>query len=290
MSATPPPLLAAKVTLSNGLTIPQVQLGLYMMTGREVTASVPWALAAGYRGFDCAQMYRNEREAGRAISSFLADPGQNVAGLGRGDVFYTTKLASNSDSYETARRSIGRSVEISGLGYADLFLLHSPYGGREARLASWRALEDAVMSGEVKMAGVSNYGVKHIEELMASNPRVKPVINQIEVHPFNTQTDIREACARHGIAVEAYAPLVRGMRMRHPEVVSLARKYKCSPAQLFVRWSLQHNLITLPKSAQRERLVENADVDWFEISTDDMQRLDGLDENLVTDWDPTDAE
>lgn len=119
---------------------------------------------------------------------------------------------------------------------------------------------------------------------MASNPRVKPVINQIEVHPFNTQTDIRETCAHHDIIIEAYAPLVRGMRMRHPEIVRLAKRYNRSPAQLLVRWSLQHDMVTLPKSARRERLVENASVDGFEISEEDMVVLDGLDENLVTDW------
>lgn len=158
--------------LSNGLPIPQIQLGLYMMTGREVTASVPWALAAGYRAFDCAQMYRNEREAGRAVTGWLADPAANTAGLRREDVFYTSKLASNSESYEAVRASIARSVEITGLGYADLFLLHSPYGGREARLTSWRALEDAVLEGEVKMAGVSNYGSKHVSAHSLSPPRV----------------------------------------------------------------------------------------------------------------------
>lgn len=119
---------------------------------------------------------------------------------------------------------------------------------------------------------------------MASNPRVRPVINQIEVHPFNTQTGIRETCAKHDIAIEAYAPLVRGMRMRHPEIVRLARKYGCSPAQLLVRWSLQHDMITLPKSARQERLVENADVQGFEISDSDIELMNGLDENLVTDW------
>ena len=123
-----------------------------------------------------------------------------------------------------------------------------------------------------------------IEELMESNPRVKPVINQIEVHPFNTQTGIRETCAHHDITIEAYAPLVRGMRMRHPEIVGLAKRYGASPAQLLVRWSLQHDMVTLPKSARRERLVENASVDGFEISEEDMAVLDGLDENLVTDW------
>ncbi|KAH7374475.1 aldo-keto reductase family 1 member E1 [Plectosphaerella cucumerina] len=280
--------LTTRVKLANGATIPQIQLGLYMMSGKEATSSVGWALAVGYRGFDCAQMYHNEREAGRAISKFL-NSSDNKDGLTREDIWYTSKLASNGTSYESVRRSIKSSVEVSGLGYIDLFLLHSPYGGREARLTSWRALEDAIDEGEVRMGGVSNFGSQHIEELMASNPRIKPVINQIEVHPFNVQTSIRETCAKHGIVVEAYAPLARAMRMRHPAIVSLAKKYGCTPAQLFVRWSLQHNFVTLPKSSRKERLIENASVNGFEISADDMKAMDDLDEGLVTDWDPTNA-
>ena len=147
--------------LSNGMTIPQIQLGLWMMPGAEVTKPVHWALLSGYRGFDSAQMYQNERETGRAIRDFLAGP-DNTLGLTREDIFYTTKLEHSSSSYDTARRSIAQSVADSGLGYVDLFLLHSPHGGREARMTSWRALEDAVHDGEVRMAGVSNYGVRHV--------------------------------------------------------------------------------------------------------------------------------
>ncbi|KAI9151485.1 putative oxidoreductase [Paramyrothecium foliicola] len=280
--ATTSALLGKRASLANGATIPQIQLGLYMMSGREAKQSVHWALGIGYRGFDCAQMYHNEREAGKAIADFLASP-DNKEGLKREDIFYTTKLSSNGTNYSAVRRSIKNSVEVSGLGYVDLFLLHSPYGGKEARLTSWKALEDAVNEGEVKMAGVSNYGVAHIEELMASNPSVKPVINQIEVHPFNTQVSIRKVCAKYDIAIEAYAPLARGMRMKHPKILSLAKKYSCSPAQLFVKWSLQHDMITLPKSVRRDRLIENADVAGFEISAEDVAEMDGLDEGLVTD-------
>jgi diketogulonate reductase-like aldo/keto reductase len=119
---------------------------------------------------------------------------------------------------------------------------------------------------------------------MASNPRIRPVINQIEVHPFNIQTAIRETCAKHNITIEAYAPLARGMRMKHPKIVQLAGKYGVTPAQLLVRWSLQNDFVTLPKSVKKERLVENASVDGFEISGEDMQAMDGLNEYLVTDW------
>lgn len=145
--------------LATGQTMPQIQLGLYMMSGREASNSVRWALAAGYRGFDCAQMYHNEREAGKAILDFLSS---SDSSLTREDVHYTTKLASCSTNYDVVRRSIKKSVDVSGLGYVDLMLLHSPYGGKEARLTSWKALEDAVQAGEVKMAGVSNYGVRHV--------------------------------------------------------------------------------------------------------------------------------
>ncbi|CAI6063613.1 unnamed protein product [Clonostachys chloroleuca] len=274
------------------VAVPRIQLGLYKMSGREARESVKEALAVGYRGFDCAQMYYNEREAGLAIKNFLAGP-QNTQGLRREDIFYTSKLAENGTSYDAVKRSIAQSVEACGLGYIDLFLLHSPYGGKKARLTSWKALEDAVLEGKVRSAGVSNYGVAHIEELMkaveASDSGVKPVINQIEVHPFNTQTGIRDTCKKHGIEIEAYAPLVAGMRMGHPKIASLAKKYECSPAQLLVGWSLEHGMVTLPKTSRSQRLIENANVSSLKISEEDMNELDALDERLVTDWDPTEC-
>jgi len=175
------------------------------------------------------------------------------------------------------------------LGYIDLFLLHSPYGGKRARLESWRAVEDAIHDGEVKIGGVSNYGVKHLQELIASQPRIMPAVNQIEVHPFNTRTDIVNFCQEHGIVIEAYAPLVRARRMKHPTIVALSKKYSCTPAQLLIRWSLQHGYVALPKSVKKERIVENSKADGFHIEEGDMKTMDGLDEYLVTDWDPTDC-
>lgn len=222
------------------------------MSTREATDAVRLGLLSGYRGFDCAQMYRNERQAGKAINDFLGGS-ENTTGLKREDIFYTSKLASCDESYDYVRRSIKKSVDESGLGYIDLFLLHSPYGGKSARLTSWKALEDAIDAGEVRSGGVSNYGSAHvstfsfewcsspmtnnhqIEELMASNPRIPPVINQIEVHPFNTQEGIRATCAEHNIAIEAYAPLARAMRMRDPTINGLSKKHSVTPAQIFVK-------------------------------------------------------
>ncbi|KAL9019304.1 MAG: hypothetical protein Q9185_003382 [Variospora sp. 1 TL-2023] len=225
-------------------------------------------------------MYRNEKEVGSSILKFLSSHG-NTLGLKREDFHFTSKLASNS-SYETARRSITQSVKQCGLGYIDLFLLHSPYGGKAARLASWKAVEDAIADGEVKTGG--------LQELLASEPRVLPAVNQIEVHPFNTRTEITSFCQEHDIVVEAYAPLVRALRMKHPVIASLSDKYSCTPAQLLVRWSLQHGYVPLPKSATKSRIATNGSVSGFEIDGADMKQMDGLDEYLVTDWDPVDAD
>lgn len=281
--------LSTRIPLSNGLSIPQIHLGVYLMTGREASSAVIWALQAGYRAVDSAQMYRNERDCGQAILSFLNDKSFNKAGLTREDIFFTSKLASNT-SYEAARKSISQSVKTSGLGYIDLFLLHSPYGGKKARLSSWRAVEDAIKDGEIKIGGVSNFGVKHLEELSSSSPRIMPAVNQIEVHPFNTRADIVEVCQKLGIVVEAYAPLARALRMKHPTIVALSQKYECTPAQLMIRWSLQHGYIPLPKSVSKERIKANGDIGHFEISKEDVQQMDNLDEYLVTDWDPVDTD
>jgi diketogulonate reductase-like aldo/keto reductase len=274
-------------------------------------------------------MYHNEREVGSTILAYLKENPE----LKREDIHYTSKLASNERSYDAVRKSITKSVKECGLGYIDLFLLHSPYGGKEARLTSWKALEDAVLEGEVRIPGVSNYGEKHvsrspiqrecsgetrrkgkenneeerrkaaniipmlqsssiaqssnirlsqIDELLACNPRLLPAINQIEVHPFNTRTALTSHCNAKNIVIESYAPLARAYKMKHPTVVALSKKYDCTPAQLLLRWNLQHGNVVLPKSVKRERIIENADVGGFEIAQEDVGVLDELDEYLVT--------
>lgn len=155
--------LASRIKLNNGLSMPRIMLGVYLMSGKEASAAVHHALDAGYRGFDSAQMYHNEKDVGNSILDYL----KNHSELKREDIHFTSKLASNSD-YETARKSISKSVKECGLGYIDLFLLHSPYGGKQKRLESWRAVEDAVKEGEVRIGGVSNFGVKHVSVSVAT--------------------------------------------------------------------------------------------------------------------------
>jgi diketogulonate reductase-like aldo/keto reductase len=299
--------LTTRKTLPNtqNLSIPHIHLGVYLTSGKETSTAVRYALEAGYRAFDSAQMYHNEREVGSTISSYL----EKHPELKREDIHYTSKLASNA-SYEAVRKSITKSVKECGLGYIDLFLLHSPYGGKEARLSSWKALEDAVMDGEVRIPGVSNYGEKHVSraclqclccvtierardantnatptqlaELLSSSPRHLPAINQVEMHPFNTHTKLAQYCHAQGIVIEAYAPLARAYKMKDRTIVELAKKYDCTPAQLLVRWSLQHGYVPLPKSVRKERIVENAGVEGFVIEEADIEKMDALDEYLVT--------
>ncbi|KAK0514736.1 hypothetical protein JMJ35_003353 [Cladonia borealis] len=271
--------LGSRIKLANGLSMPQIHLGVYLTSGSQT---------AGYRAVDSAQMYHNEHEAGSAILAYLSSP-SNRSSLKREDIHFTSKLASNT-SYEAARKSIKQSVKQSGLGYIDLFLLHSPYGGKVKRLECWRAVEDAIEDGEIRTGGVSNFGVKHLKELLASKPRINPAVNQIEVHPFNTRTEITSFCQEHSIVVEAYAPLARALRMKHPTITSLSKKYGCTPAQLMIQWSLQHGFVPLPKSVTRERIIANGDVGGFEIGGADMETMDGLDEYLVTDWDPVNCD
>lgn len=175
-------------------------------------------------------------------------------------------------------------------GYIDLLLLHSPLPGPQKRAESYKALQELVKRGLVKSIGVSNYGVKHLQELLDSNPEIKPAVNQVEIHPWLTRSDIVSFCNKHNIVVEAYSPLTRGKKLNDPILTGIANKYGKTPAQILVRWGLQHNFVILPKSTKLERIIENANVFDFEIKKSDMETLDGLDEYLVVSWDPTVAE
>ncbi|KAN0064694.1 hypothetical protein ACQY0O_002324 [Thecaphora frezii] len=274
--------LNSKLKLLDGNEIPRLGLGVYEMSDDEARKAVIWALDAGYRHFDCAEWYYNEAAVGQAIRQYLARPGCT---LKRQDIFYTSKLQSNR-GYQSARRSIQQSVDKCGLGYIDLYLVHSPYGGRERRLESWKAMEEAKDAGLLKSVGVSNYGARHIEELLETSPKHRPVINQCDLHPFMARLDLVEYCQKHDVALECWGPLVRGERMKHPTLQKLAEKHGVTPAQVLIRFSLQRDYVTIPKSVSKGRIEENAQVFGFELDEGDMEELMRLDEYLVTDWDP----
>ncbi|OCK81471.1 alcohol dehydrogenase [Lepidopterella palustris CBS 459.81] len=275
--APPTFTLASRIELANCLSMPQIHFVVYLTSGHETSQVVRWTSEVT---IDSAQMVHNERESGRPSLTFSSEA--NTAALKREDIqnlLFTSKLASNS-AYDAARRSVEQSANTCSLGYIGLFLLHSPYGGKHAKLKSCRAVEDAIDDGEIRVGGV-----KH---LIASKPRIIPAVNQIEVHLFNIRTDITTLCQEHGIVVKTYAPLIRALGMKNATIISLSKKYHCTPGQLLVRRSLQNGNIPLPKSVKKERIVENGNGVGFEIAEANMKTMDGW-IGRVSDWDPTDC-
>ncbi|KZS92007.1 Aldo/keto reductase [Sistotremastrum niveocremeum HHB9708] len=270
--------LQSTYKLSDGHEMPVLGLGVYEMTGDEAYSCVLKALEIGYRHVDSAAWYENEQECGKAILDFLKSHPE----VKRENIFYTTKLRQNV-GYEASLQAIRESVDLSGLGYVDLYLVHGPLGGPAMRSASWKACLKAQELGLVRSIGVSNYGVKHLQEMQASGDPL-PTIDQVDLHPFQTRPDIVELCKKHDIILQAWAPLVRGMRFNHPVLKQIASQHNKSTAQVLLRYSLQKGFVPLPKSVKAERIASNADIFDFDLSTKDIQLLDSLDEQLVTDW------
>ena len=274
-----PAHLQSAIELSHGGPMPLLGLGTFRSPAGEATRdAVGWALEAGYRHIDTAALYRNEADVGAAIRE---------SGVAREDVFVTTKLHSDDHGFDTALRAFDASLERLGFDYVDLYLIHWP--GSDRRLESWRALERILEEGRARAIGVSNYMVHHLREVLERGT-VAPAVNQIELHPFNYRSrwDVLELCERHEIAVEGYSPLTKGRKLDEPVIAGIAASHGKTEAQVLIRWALQHGIITIPKSTHRDRIRENADVFDFELAKDEMQELDGLDEDFTTSWDPRD--
>ncbi len=263
------------VRLSGGIEIPRLGLGVFRAgRGDETRRAVREAIRIGYRHIDTARIYGNEKEVGEAVRD---------SGVPRADLFITTKLWNEDQGYDPALRAFEASLARLALETIDLYLLHWPVPGR--RLESWRALERLHADGRVRAIGVSNFMPHHLEELLGA-ARVAPAVNQIEVSPFLQQKEARALCAERGIVVEAYSPLTKGVRLGDPVVTAVAGEIRRSPAQVLLRWGLQRDMVVLPKSTRPERIAENAAIFDFEIPPAQMERLDALEEGLITGWDP----
>jgi len=267
---------AATVKLNNGVDIPLLGLGVYQSPpGKTTQDAVRHALKCGYRLVDTARVYGNEQDVGLALRE---------SGLPREEVFVTTKLWNSDHGYDSTIRACEESLRRLGLKYLDLYLVHWPVSG--VRNESWRAMEKMLRDGKCRAIGVSNYTINHLNDLLASSNTI-PAVNQVEFHPFLYQQKLLEYCQGHGIQLEAYSPLTRGERLNHPKVVEIAKEHGRTPAQILIRWAVQHSVVAIPKSVRNERILENSRVFDFTLSTNEMNALDSLNEDFRTCWDPS---
>ncbi|MCI4330705.1 MAG: aldo/keto reductase [Thermoplasmata archaeon] len=256
--------------------MPVFGLGVWQAPqGRATREAVTCAIGAGYRLIDTAALYQNEASVGEGV---------RASGVAREELFVTTKLWNDDQGFDAALRGFERSRRLLNLGAVDLYLVHWPVRG--LRLESWRALGKLQREGACRSIGVSNFTVAHLDELIGSSDLV-PAVNQVEFSPFLYQRELLEYCRDHGIQLEAYAPLTRGRKLDHPALVRLARTLGRSPAQVVLRWGLQHGVVEIPKSVHPERIRENAGCLDFQLSPGQLAALDALHEGFRTTWDPS---
>lgn len=261
--------------LNNGLKMPWLGFGVFKLSdGQEVEQAVSYALEVGYRSIDTAAAYRNEDGVGKAIRE---------SGIPREDVFLTTKLWNEDQRKKRALEAFEESLKRLGTEYVDLYLVHWPAKG--CYQETWQVMEKIYQSGRAKAIGVSNFLVHHLEDILRDS-QIVPSVNQVEFHPFLVQPELLKFCQEHKIQVEAWSPLMQGQIVTEPIVQRMAEKYHKTPAQIALRWDLQHEVVTIPKSARSNRIAENAQIFDFELSQADMNVLDALDEGKRVGPDP----
>lgn len=262
-------------TLHNGVEMPWFGLGVFKVKeGQEVIDAVKAAIKHGYKSIDTAAIYQNEEGVGQAIKE---------SGIAREELFVTSKVWNSDQGYETTLQAYETSLKKLGLDYLDLYLIHWP--GKDKYIDTWRALEKLYRDGRVRAIGVSNFHVHHLENLM-KNSEIKPMVNQVEYHPHLAQEELRAFCKKEGIQLEAWSPLKQGQLLSDPTINEIAEKYNKSAAQIILRWDLQTEVVTIPKSIKEHRIQENADIFEFELSQEDMTKISGLNKNERVGSDP----
>lgn len=262
--------LISTTTLHNGVEMPWIGLGVFkVQDGEDVVRSVKSALDAGYRSIDTAAIYKNEEGVGRAIAE------SNVP---REELFITTKLWNADQGYDTTLKAFDESMDKLGLDYLDLYLIHWPLPSQGKYVETWKALEKLYKDGRVRAIGVSNFKIHHLEEII-SNCEIVPMVNQVEYHPRFNQRELHEYCKKNKIQLEAWSPLMQGGLLDDPVLMEIAEKYNKSTAQVIIRWDLQTEVITIPKSTKPHRIAENADIFDFELSKEDMEKINGLNQD-----------
>ncbi|MCZ2821571.1 aldo/keto reductase [Modestobacter sp. VKM Ac-2977] len=256
------------ITLNNGVQIPQLGFGVFQIKPEETVEATRTALEVGYRHIDTAEMYGNEAEVGEAVRQ---------SGVPREEVFVTSKLNNGFHARDDALKAFDGTMDALGFEYLDLFLVHWPLPGIDVDyIETWKAMEEIYHSGRVKAIGVSNFNAHHLNRLF-SETDVRPVVNQIEVHPYFAQNDLRAFNADHEIRTEAWAPIAQGKVLDDATLIRVGERHGKSPAQATLRWHVQRGDIVFPKSVTRARVEQNFDLFDFELTEDDMREIDGLD-------------
>lgn len=256
--------------------IPQLGFGTYQIAPEETRETTLAALEAGYRHIDTAQLYGNEKEVGEAVRD---------SGLDRADIFVTSKLANDAHAHDDALEAFDRSLEDLGLDHLDLFLIHWPLPGKGDFVETWKALEEVYRSGRAKAIGVSNFQPHHLRRLLQGSD-VVPAVNQIEVHPYLTQDDVRAFGAEHDIVTEAWSPIAKGKVLDDPTINRIAQRVGKSPAQVTLRWHIQRGDVVFPKSVTQKRIEENFDLFDFELGEGDIGEISALNRDERTGPDP----
>jgi diketogulonate reductase-like aldo/keto reductase len=256
------------VKLHNGIEMPLLGFGVFQMSNEEAEQSVFDALQAGYRLIDTAASYANEEAVGRGIKR---------SGVPREEIFITTKLWIADATYDGAKKAYRRSLDKLGLEYVDLYLIHQPYNDV---FGAWRAMEELYEADKVKAIGISNFTSAKVVDFVLNN-KIKPMVNQIETHPFNQQVEARKILDEYGIVHEGWAPFAEGRQdlFTNETLAGIAKAHNKTVGQVVIRWNIQRGVVAIPKSTHKERIVENFDVFDFELTKDDMAAIAKLDEN-----------
>ncbi|MFS0656112.1 aldo/keto reductase [Bacillus sp. 179-C3.3 HS] len=255
------------VTLNNGVEMPWFGLGVFKVEdGNQVVDAVTAAIRNGYRSIDTAAVYKNETGVGKAIKE---------SGVKREDLFITSKVWNADQGYDKTLAAFDASLNRLGLDYLDLYLIHWPGPNAATFKDTWRALEKLYKDGKVRAIGVSNFHVHHLEELL-KDAEVVPAVNQVEFHPKLTLQELRQYAKEKGIQIEAWSPLMQGKLLDHEVLKEIASRHDKTVAQVILRWDLQSGVVTIPKSINEERIKQNADIFDFELSEEDMEKINAL--------------
>lgn len=257
------------INLNNGIAMPILGYGVYQIPLDQTAQCICTAVETGYRSIDTAMIYGNEQGVGQGIKN---------CGIPREELFITTKVWNKDHGYESTLKAFGDSLKRLGLDYLDLYLIHWPVPKCSLYIDTWRAMEKLYHDGLIRAVGVSNFTIDHLEEIK-DECEITPAVNQVELHPWLVQPELCQYMEANGIAAEAWSPLAQGTLLNDKLLMDIGQKYNKTAAQVILRWNVQRNVITIPKSTKKQRIMSNIDIFDFQLSNEDMQSITNMNKN-----------